>query len=298
MENLTDIAVFVRVVESGSFTKTAEQLQLSRPVVSKYVSRLEERLGARLLNRTTRRLSLTEAGAALFEASRGGLAQIEDAELAITTLQREPKGRLKLNAPVSFGTMHVAPALPDFFARYPGIIVDMTLEDRIVDLVAEGYDVAIRITNLADSSLVARKLAPERLVVCASPQYLDRCGVPQTPEELADHNCILYSYSSAVWRFTNSSGEEVAVPVRGSFRVNNGIAEREAALGGAGIVLLPTFYVGDAIRDGRLKLLLDAYRTGELSVYAVYPQRNHLAPKVRAFIEFFAQRFAPHPPWV
>jgi DNA-binding transcriptional LysR family regulator len=296
MENLTDIAVFVRVVENGSFTDAAEELQLSRAAVSKCVSRLEERLGARLLNRTTRRLSLTEAGAALFEAGRAAIVQIEDAELMVSKLQDEPRGRLKVSVPVSFGMLHIAPALAEFLAQYPHIAVDMKFDDRIVDLVAEGYDAAVRISNLSDSSLVARKLAPERMVVCASPSYLAAHPAIETPEDLASHNCILYSYLPAIWRFTGQDGEEIAVPVGGNLRVNNGIAEREAAIKGVGVVLLPTFYVGDAIRDGRLKTLLGEYQAGELGIYAVYPQRKHLPPKVRAFIEFLERRFTP-PPW-
>lgn len=297
MDHLTDIAVFVKVVESGSFTKTADELELSRAVISKYLSRLEERLGVRLLNRTTRRLSLTEAGAALYEGSRDALTKIEDAELAISELQREPRGRLKVNVPVSFGMLHLAPALPEFLAEFPGITVDMTMEDRMVDLVHEGYDLAIRVAHLADSALVARKLAPERLITCAAPEYLAKHGVPETPEELADHNCILYSYSPAVWRYTAPDGKEIAAPVRGNLRVNNGIAQREAALRGLGIVILPTFYLGECIREGLLKVVLTDYKTDELGVYAVYPQRKYLSPKVRAFIEFFAKRFEPTPPW-
>ncbi|MGH8728368.1 MAG: LysR family transcriptional regulator [Burkholderiales bacterium] len=297
MENLTDIAVFVKVVESGSFTQTAEQLELSRAVISKYLSRLEERLGVRLLNRTTRRLSLTEAGAALYEASRGALSQIEDAELAISELQKAPRGRLKVNVPVSFGMLHIAPAIPEFLAAFPGISVDMMMEDRIVDLVHEGYDLAIRVSNPTDSTLVARKLAPERLVTCAAPEYLARHGAPETPEDLAGHNCVLYSYGSPVWRYIAPDGKEIAAPVRGNLRMNNGIAQREAALKGLGIVALPTFYLGDYLRQGRLQVLFAEYRTDELGVYAVYPQRKYLSPKVRTFIDFFAQRFGPKPPW-
>jgi DNA-binding transcriptional LysR family regulator len=257
----------------------------------------EERLGVRLLNRTTRRLSLTEAGAVLYEASRGALTQIEDAELAISELQKEPRGRLKVNVPVSFGMLHLAPALPEFLGAFPGISVDMTMEDRMVDLIAEGYDLAVRIASLNDSALVARKLAPERLATCAAPEYLAERGFPETPEDLADHNCILYSYSPAVWRYIAPDGKEIAAPVRGNLRVNNGIAQREAALAGVGIVLLPTFYVGEQIRQGLLKIVLADYRTDELGVYAVYPQRKYLSPKVRAFVEFFAKRFGPKPPW-
>lgn len=299
MENLADIAVFVKVVASGNFTKAAERLGLSRAVISKYLTRLEARLGTRLLNRTTRRLSLTETGAALYEASRGALAQIEEAEFAISQLQTAPRGRLKVTVPMSFGILHVAPAMAEFLAAYPDISVDMTMEDRVVDLVDEGFDLAVRIANLADSSLVAHRFAPSRMTICASPGYLSKHGMPETPDDLAQHNCIVYSYASTpdVWRLTGPDGKEVAVPVRGNFRVNNGLAEREAALNGLGICVTPTFYVGTAIRERRLQVVLNGYRAHELTVYAVYPARQYLSPKVRAFIDFFAARFGPEPYW-
>lgn len=299
MENLTDIAVFVRVVESGSFTRTADQLALSRAVISKYVSRLEKRLGARLLNRTTRRLSLTEAGAALYARSRDALREIEEAELEIDRLQGEPRGTLKVNAPMSFGILHVAPAVPEFLARHAAVTVDLRMDDRIVDLIEEGFDVAIRIAELQDSTLIARKLAPCRQVVCASTEYLRRHPLPQTPEDLTEHNCIIYTYARSpnIWRFRSANGEDISVPVRGNLRVNNGLAEREAALQGLGIIITPTFYVGDAIRDGRLQVVLNEYAVPELSVYAVYPERKYLQPKVRMFVDFLAQRFGPEPYW-
>lgn len=255
MENLTDIAVFVRIVDSGSFTRAAQQIGLSRAVASKYVARLEQRLGARLLNRTTRRLSLTEAGAALYARSREALREIEEAELEITRLQEEPRGTLRVNAPMSFGILHLAPALPEFLARHPGLMVDLRLDDRIVDLVEEGFDLAIRIADLQDSTLVARRLAPCRQVMCASPDYLKRRGVPRTPEELTDHNCIVYTYgrSPNIWRLRGPDGSEAAVPVAGNLRVNNGMVECEAALRGLGVIITPTFYIGDLIGAGRLQ---------------------------------------------
>ncbi len=299
LENLADIAVFVRVVDCGSFTRTAEQLGVSRAVVSKYIARLEARLGARLLHRTTRRLSLTEAGSALYERSRNGLAQIEEAVLEIARLQKAPRGTLKVNAPMSFGILHLAPALPEFLARHPDLSVDVRMDDRIVDLVQEGFDLAIRIAVLPDSSLVARKLAPCRQVVCASPEYLARHGTPQTPEDLRQHNCIVYTYaqSANLWAFATSAGREIQVPVRGSLKLNNGIAEREAALRGLGIIMTPTFYVGDALREGRLVPILTDYPVRELTIYAVYPERKYVSPKVRAFVEFLARRFGPRPYW-
>lgn len=299
MENLTDIAIFCRVVDTGSFTTAAEQLGLSRAVVSKYVTRLEARLGARLLNRTTRRLSLTEAGSTLYEGSSGALSRIEEVEVEISQLQSEPRGLLKVSAPMSFGIQHLAPALPEFLERHTGIAVEMRMDDRIVDVVEEGFDLAIRIAALKESTLVARKLAPCRLIVCASPAYLERRGTPLTPEDLRAHNCIIYTYIARpnIWRFTSPEGIEVSVAVRGNLRVNNGIVERDAALTGLGIALIPSFQVGDVIRDGRLRQLLSGYRAQDVSVYAVYPERRYLSPKVRAFIDFCAERFGPEPYW-
>jgi DNA-binding transcriptional LysR family regulator len=299
MENLTDIAVFVRVVVRGSFTLAADDLELSRAAVSKYVSRLEERLGARLLHRTTRRLSLTEAGAALFEASRGAIERIEEAEAAVARLQSEPRGRLRVSAPMSFGILHLGPAIAEFARRHPAVSLELTFDDRFVNLVEEGVDVAIRIGALTDSSLVARKLSCTRLVVCAAPSYLAERGEPEMPEDLASHNCLLYTYlaSANVWRFRAPDGREVPVAVGGNLRVNNGIVEAEAAVAGMGILMSPSFYVGGLLRAGKLKRILTRYQLPELGIHGVYPQRTHVPPKVRAFVDFLARRFGRKPEW-
>jgi len=299
MDNLTDIAVFVRIVERGSFTLAAQDLSLSRAVASKYVTRLEKRLGARLLHRTTRRLSLTEAGAALFEASRGAIERIEEAEAAVAQLQSEPRGRLKVSAPMSFGILHLGPAIAQFARSRPLVSLELRLDDRYVNLVEEGIDVALRIGTLTDSSLVARKLSSSRQVVCASPDYLAENGEPEVPQDLAAHNCLLYSYSSAVnvWRFTGPDGRELPVAVSGNLRINNGIVEAEAAVAGMGILMSPAFYVGPLIRAKKLKQVLTRYRLADLGIYALYPQRAHVPPKVRAFVDFLAERFGSKPDW-
>lgn len=299
MENLADIAVFVRVVERGSFTVAADDLDLSRAVVSKYISRLEERLGARLMNRTTRRLSLTEAGAALFEASRGAIERIEEAEAAVARFQSAPRGRLRVSAPMSFGILHLGPAIADFARAFPAVTLDIRLDDRFVNLVEDSIDVAVRIGSLTDSSLVARKLAITRAVACASPGYLAQHGEPETPEDLASHECLIYSYlaTTNVWRFTARDGREIPVAVSGSMRINNGIVLAEAALADRGVLVTPSFYVAPMLRDGRLKRILADYRLPDLGIYAVYPQRSHVPPKVRAFVDFLAQRFGRKPDW-
>jgi DNA-binding transcriptional LysR family regulator len=299
VENLADIAVFVRVVERGSFTTAAEDLSLSRAAISKYISRLEERLGARLLHRTTRRLSLTEAGAALFEASRGALERIEEAEGAVAQLQQEPQGRLRVSAPMSFGILHLGSAVADFARAYPRITLDIRLDDRFVNLVAEGVDVAVRIGELTDSSLVARRIAHTRAVACASPAYVKEHGEPRTPDELAGRNCLHYSYLATgnVWRFTARDGHEIPVAVSGNIRVNNGILLAEAAIAGHGIVILPSFYVAHLLANGMLRRILADYRLPDLGIHAVYPQRAHVPPKVRVFIDFLAERFGRKPAW-
>jgi len=299
MDSLTDIVVFVRVVDDGSFTRAAERLKLSRSVVSKYVTRLEGRLGARLLNRTTRRLSLTEAGRIFYQRSRRGLQDIEEAEAEVSRLQEKPRGVLRINSPMSFGILHIAPALPEFLAQHPEVSVEMNLDDRVVDVIEEGFDVSIRIAEMPDSSLIARRLAPCRHVIVAAPAYLEKHGTPRTPEDLRDHNIISFSYQASAydWHFISPDNKQVSVPVSGSMQANNSLALREALLRGVGITRTPTFVVGKDVQDGHLLSILGNYRTLEVSIYLVYPQRRHLSPKVRAFVDFMADRISEPPYW-
>jgi DNA-binding transcriptional LysR family regulator len=272
---------------------------MSKSVVSKYVTRLEDRLGARLLNRTTRRLSMTEVGQAFYERSQRALGEIEEAEAEVSRLQGEPRGELRLSSPMSFGIGHVAPLLPAFQERYPDLAVDMVLDDRKTDLVDEGFDVAIRIGELPDSSLVARRLGPCRHVVCGSPEYFARKGVPQSPEELAGHPALIYRYQDAPseWRLLDSDGNFHQVAINSRLQMNNSLALREALLGGGGVTLTPTFVVGADIQSGRLMAVLTSYKTLEVSIYAVYPQRKHLSPKVRAFVDFLSDHIKDPPYW-
>jgi len=297
VDSLGDIAVFVRVVSEGSFTRAADRLDLSRSVVSKYVTRLEERLGVRLLNRTTRRLSLTEAGQVFYERSRRGLQEFEDAEAEVSHLQEEPRGILRINSPMSFGICHVAPALPQFLKEYPGVSIDMNLDDRKLDVIEEGFDVSIRISDMPDSSLVARRLGPCRHVVVAAPSYLEENGTPKTPGDLSAHNVISYRYQESVnnWHFIDRENRQVSVTVSGAMQMNNSLALREALLVGGGIMRTPTFIVGEDIRRGRLVRLLPDYQMLEPSIYLVFPERRHLSPKVRAFVDFMAARITANP---
>ena len=299
MKNLSDITVFVQVVESGSFTAAAKRLALSKSVVSKYVTRLENQLGAQLINRTTRRLSLTEIGRTFYERSQRGLQELEEANAEVLRLQAAPRGTLKLNTPMSFGISHIAPALPDFLSRYPELSVEMNLDDRKVNLAEEGFDLAVRVADLPDPSLVARRLGPCRYVVCASPQYLQHHGVPHTPDDLIHHNAITFKYqkSPREWRFLSPEGRYISVPVSGSIETNNSLALREALINNAGITSTPTFVVGADIKAGRLKAVLTNYHVQEYSIYIIYLQRRHLSPKVRAFIDFMAERITDMPYW-
>jgi DNA-binding transcriptional LysR family regulator len=299
MNSLTDIAIFVKVVQLSSFTAAADALEMSQPVVSKAVTRLEEKLGARLLNRTTRRLSLTEAGSELYRRSVRALEEIENAELEVARFQTEPKGVLRISAPMSFSILQLGGKLNTFLERYPGVSVELTLDDRRIDLVEEGVDVAIRIANLRDSSLVARKIVPCRQVLCAAPSYLKKHGTPERPEDLLEHNCILYSFLTHAreWRLLDEQGEEHVVPLKGTLQTNNGLVNRAAAMSGVGIVMLPTFYVGEQLRSGELVPILCKFRPADIAVYAVYPERRNLTPKVRAFIDFLAEAFGPEPEW-
>ena len=299
MDTLADVAVFVQVVERGSFTAAANRLDLSKAVVSKYVTRLENQLGVRLLNRTTRRLSLTEAGRLFYERGKQGLQHIEEAQNLVGLLQDEPRGTLRLNAPMSFGILHVAPALGDFLARYPDLSVDLNLDDRKVDMVEEGFDVSIRITNLSDSSLIARRIAPCRHAIVAAPDYLSRRGTPQSPADLLGHHIITYRYQEAAleWSFHTENDEQISIAVTGAVRMNNSLAIREALVGGLGITRTPTFVVGRDIREGRLREVLTDYRSPTVPIYMIYPRRRHLQPKVRAFMDFMSQRITEKPYW-
>jgi len=301
VQNLSGMAVFAKVAEAKSFSEAARRLGLSKSAVSKQVAQLERSLKARLLNRTTRRLSLTEVGAAFYEHCARMLAEAEAAELAVSRLYAEPRGVLRVTAPAAFGHLHIAPAVPDFIARHPDVAVQIVMNDRTVDLAEEGFDIAIRMTQEQAPNIVARRLAPVRWAVCAAPAYLKRHEAPRAPQDLPRHNCLFYSFleSSSEWRFSSDAGES-AVRVAGNFTVNNSEALREAVLKGLGVALLPTFTVGHDLREQRLQQLLPGYRalgTFGSDVYAVYLPTRYLSPKVRAFVDFLVERFSPEPYW-
>lgn len=299
LEHLTAMAVFARVVEEGSFSKAAQGLGLSKSAVSKQVGRLEDRLGVRLLNRTTRRLSLTEPGTAFYNGCRQLVADAEAAEDAVSHLASAPRGTLRVNVPMSFGQCHVAPALPEFLRRYPELSVDLQLNDRTVDLIEEGYDMAVRVGQLPDSSLIAKRLAPMRRALVAAPDYLDRRGRPAHPRDLAAHDCLIYTYLSSgrEWRFQGGDGE-IRVPLSGRLEANNGDALCAAARAGAGVALLPTFICSADLLAGRLECILPEWTAeNDAGIHAVFPASRNLSPKVRVFVDFLAERFGPEPYW-
>jgi DNA-binding transcriptional LysR family regulator len=298
MMNLVGMGIFARVAEAKGFSAAARRLGMSKSVVSKEVAKLERSLGARLLNRTTRQLSLTEAGAALYEHCARIVQEAEQAALLVDRLHTEPRGVLKCTAPVAFATLHIGTALPDFLARCPEVQVDMTVGDRVFDLAEEGFDVAIRIARELPPNVVARKLAPINRVVCGTPAYFEKHGIPKVPQDLADHNCLVYTHDhpDGVWRFRSRDGE-LAVPVRGNLRLNDDEVIWRAVLGGAGVSILPTFTVGQDLQSGRLQAVLTGYTAAERNLYAVYLPNRHLSAKVRVFIDFLLERFAPSPYW-
>jgi DNA-binding transcriptional LysR family regulator len=299
MDNLEDIAVFVKVVDAGSFTGAAELLETSQPVVSKSVTRLEQSLGVRLLNRTTRRISLTEAGTELYRKAATALAELDEAQLDIGRYQKEPRGTLRISAPTSFTVLHLRQRFARFLERYPQLTLDLTLEDRVVDIVEEGYDAAIRIGVLSSSTLIARKLAPCKQVFCASPAYIERHGAPAAVDDLLKHNCIVYTLGrdARLWRVRAEDGTEVQIPVRGNAYVNSGLLEQAFALEGVGIAVLPTFYVGEELRQGKLVRVLPHIELPEIGVYLVYADRRNLLPKLQALLDFLVESFAGAADW-
>lgn len=292
--------IFAKVVEEESFSAAARAMRLTPSAVSKQISRLEDRLGARLLNRTTRRLSTTEEGAAFYQSCVRILDEIEEAETAVSRLHAAPRGTLRVNCGVAFGRHQITPLVPEFLARYPELSMEITQTDALVDLVEEGADVAVRFGYLRDSSMVARQLAISRRAICCSPGYLERHGVPESPRDLANHNCIVFSASAHLndWTFRMEDGSEFPFRAEGNFMANNGETVFEMVTAGLGIARLAEFLVAPAARKGQLvRILKPYYRDLEVPINAVYPTRRHLSPKVRAFVDFLVEKFNPVPPW-
>ncbi|MCZ2723721.1 LysR family transcriptional regulator [Marinomonas sp. 15G1-11] len=299
MDTFSAIPVFVAVVENGSFSKAAEALGTSKSAVSKRISLLENTLGVKLLHRTTRRLSLTEAGEHYFQHAHKAIAAATEGIDAVTQLQGKPKGILKVSTPMSFGRLHLAPLVTDFLNHYPEIKLNIIMDDKKIDLVENGFDVAIRAGDMQDSTLVARRLASCRSVVCASPAYLKRHGTPSSPDELTQHNCIRFAYDhyGNEWVFKKQN-QCKKIKVNGNYQVNNSEALQTAALAGLGIAKIPTFVIGQDLSKKQLIPLFEEYTLPMQTFYAVFPERRHLPAKVRVFLDFIIEKLASdHPYW-
>jgi len=290
--------VFVAVVECGGFSSAARLLGISKSAVSKRINVLEHTLGVKLLHRTTRKLSLTELGEHYYEHAAKAYSSAQDAEDAVAQLQGEPQGRLRINVPMSFGRLHVAPMIPKFLHRHPKISIDMVMDDKVLDLVGDGFDLAIRSGNLPSSSLIARELAPLNSALCASPSYLEKYGTPQTLSDLEQHNCLVFSHSQDIraWTFTKGDAQQ-SVEVSGNYQVNNSEAIREALLNDVGIARLPTFVAGPDIKSGKLVRLFPQYRMPHKTIYAVFLERQYMPAKVRAFLDFSINYFGDDTPY-
>ena len=291
-ELLNGVAVFVGVINAGSFTAAAQALGYSTSYVSKEITRLEKRLGSRLLNRTTRTISLTDAGRAYFERCSQIVIDAENAERSIGQLQDNPKGLLRVNAPVSFGSIYLLDHLSEFLKRFPEITLEVEFNDRMIDVVAEGYDVVIRAGQIQDSNLVARKFTTSKSIVVASPEYFKNNGRPETVSELEHHACLAYSLipNPTLWEFIKD-GHRTVVKVTPRLMCNNAAVEVAMAVNGIGIGRIPLFCCEQEIAEGTLEMILDDYEQPEIGVYAVYPHRQYLTAKVRAFVDFLVEKF-------
>jgi DNA-binding transcriptional LysR family regulator len=299
MDRFGEMETFVRVVESGSFSSAARDLHMTPSAVSKMIGRLEDRLGVRLLSRTTRKLSLTEEGRVFYQRITPILSEVAEAEETVSLSTAEARGVLKVNASTAFGQYQIVPLIPAMLERYPSLQVELTMTDSIVNLVEEGFDVSIRIGNLTDSSLIARKLGIANRVVVASPAYLERHGVPKCPVDLEQHQCLKLSIPTSLnkWEFVLADGPRT-VEVSGRFEADNAIALHEAALAGLGLFRAATFVVGDDIKAGRLVQVLQEFEiSGDPGIFVVWPHNRNLSAKVRAFVDTLVDALSPVPPW-
>jgi len=292
MDNLSGILAFVRAAEARSFTKAARQLGMSPSGVSKAISRLEDQFKVRLLHRTSRSVTMTPEGTAFYERCRQILADLGDAEQLLSQARETPRGVLRITLPLSVGRLHLARVLPEFVERYPELTVEASLTDRLVDLIEEGYDVAVRMGKPPDTRLIARKLATASLTTCASPAYLKRNGLPRTPEDLAGHNCIRFVVPATGraqdWKFQRD-GKRFGISVSGNLTLDHAEALVEAALAGTALIQISSYVTGAAIRDGRLKAVLTGFEVESPAIWVMYPQNRHLTPRVRAFVDFLVE---------
>lgn len=296
MRNITSMEVFVHTVRSGSMSEAARSLNVTPAAVSYRLSKLEKSLGTRLLHRTTRRIALTQDGAEYLRQAERIISELEKIEAPVSRRDEEPQGILKVTMPASFGRQNIAPVMPKFLKRYPEVRLNLVMTDEIIDIMTQSIDLAIRICQLEDSELIARKIAPDRRVVCASPDYLKRYGTPRTPSDLADHNCLILS-QQPYWLFKGPNGLE-RIKISGNFECNNGEVIREATCAGLGISLKATWDIAGALKSGRLVTVLDDYPiSSDTSIWAIYPSRRNVPAKVTAFVSFLKEHFSSQPHW-
>ena len=299
MDRFENMSTFVRVVEAGSISGAADRLGVAKSAVSRRLKELEEHLGVELFHRTTRRMNLTDTGRAFYHQSVRILQDVLEAELATSQAHGTLKGSLKIALPSSFGLMHMGPAINEFLREHPKIEFDLDFNDREVDLMQEGFDLAIRIANLPDSSLIARRLAPIKTVMCASPSYLEQMGMPKTPGDLSEHQCLVYSLlrDYEYWYLTGSNGREIRTKIHPYLKASTGEFLKDAAVEGWGIILVPSFIAYKEIESGTLVQVLKDYKPLQLDAWAIYPQTRHLSQRVRAFVDFLVKRFEGTPYW-
>ncbi|WP_455222391.1 LysR family transcriptional regulator [Kaarinaea lacus] len=299
MDRFENMDTFVRVVEAGSISGAADRMGVTKSAVSRRLKELEEHLGVQLFHRTTRRMNLTETGHAFYQQSLRILEDVLEAELAASQAHGELQGSLKVALPQSFGNLHMGPAISEFLKAHPRIEFDLDFNDREVDLIQEGFDLAIRIAMLPDSSLIARRLAAITTVMCASPDYLKQMGTPETPDDLINHQCLVYSLLRDFehWVLIDPNGKSIKTKVRPYLKASTGEYLRDAAADGLGIIMVPTFIVYKEIESGKLAPILMEYQRPKIEAYAIYPQTRHLSQRVRAFVEFLVKRFEGTPYW-
>jgi len=299
MDRFENMSVFIRVVETGSISAAALRLGVAKSAVSRRLKELEEHLGVELFHRTTRKMNLTDTGSAFYHQSVRILDDVFEAEVATSQAHGTLKGSLKIALPSTFGLMHMGPAINEFLQLHPQIEFDLDFNDREVDLIQEGFDLAVRIANLPDSSLIARRLASIQFVVCASPAYLKKMGVPQSPDALSKHQCLVYSLirDFEYWNFTDVDGKKIRVKIYPNLKASTGEFLKDAAVEGQGIILIPSFIAYKEIEGGALVQILKKYEISKLDAYAIYPQTRHLSQRVRAFVDFLVNRFEGTPYW-
>ena len=299
MDRIAGLRAFTQVIESGGFAAAAREMGLSRSVVNKHVIRLEDELGAQLLQRSTRKVTPTETGLAFYDRCVGILADLDEAFASVTELQEAPTGRLRINAPMSFGTLHLSSVIAEYMARYPDVHVELVLNDRFVDLIEEGFDLTLRVAEpVVSTSLIVQEIVPARRVLCAAPEYLAAAGEPASPNDLRKHRCLHYGYleSASYWRLNGPDGEH-SYPIHCAMWSNNGEVLRDMATAGQGIALLPTFIVGQSLQAGTLRTLLVDYSPTDTALSAIYPRHRHLSAKVRSLVALLKDRFGNRAYW-